>query len=367
VDEATEIQPESFQSADATFDYTEDRVLAEVTNELGEPMPVAMVTDVQRRLEITIPEAAVTAYQGLGEPQADAPIPDRLQGLVIEHAYNAYAAGTGDNLGPCTVRHDNNAGNYVLSYAFTGSAQTASNLGSNWVLRTADTTNSYISLGEAGRYQSTNNLTSVAGNSNVILHEWLPGQEVGRYVQVRRGPVNGTPEPARGHGLYENFDSIMNGDPFLQLTERGRMQANGLPYNPQPALSLDRLRIINKKAEELLLQHLSEAQRRTWLAGAYFDLLAPSGRRYRLQKGHFHNVFLLDSHGNKTREYCAYADDPGGKLPAEDNVFAQMLTLMYDENEFLAHANTWDLSSGKKVFIGQGRDVYLSEVGAVAA
>jgi hypothetical protein len=202
--------------------------------------------------------------------------------------------------------------------------------------------------------------SNIALNGNIILNEWLPGQQqtiAGRYVQVRQGPVTGIPQPAPGHALYENFDTIFD-DTVIQLTAAGRALADLQPAlaNLQPALSPERIEVINRKAQELLLQHLSEAQRQTWLAEAYFDVVVPSGRRYRLQKGHFHNVFLLDLHGTKVREYCAYANDPGGKLPVEDNLFAQMLTLMFDENEFLAHANTWDLRSGKKEFVGQGRD-----------
>ena len=122
-------------------------------------------------------------------------------------------------------------------------------------------------------------------------------------------------------------------------------------------LSPVKLDLVRQKAKELLLAHLSESQRKTWLKNEYFDVQAPSGRRYRLQKGYFHNVFLLDIFNKKVREYCAYAKDPNGSLPVEDNLFAQLMTLRFNENEFLAMANTWDLTKGK-VFVGQGVDAH---------
>lgn len=125
-----------------------------------------------------------------------------------------------------------------------------------------------------------------------------------------------------------------------------------------PVLSRERIEIINRKAKELLLSQLNETQRKTWLAEQYFDMKAPSGRRYRLTAKRTHNVFLLDSLGKPVREYCAYADDPGGTLPLEDHLFAQLVTLQFNELEFLATANTWDLRE-KRTFVGQGRDAQL--------
>jgi hypothetical protein len=121
-DEAHEIVPTSEVLQTAEIAYEQQTALAEPQPDLGSQLAV------QRRLEITVPQAAVTAYGGC-EPGAA--IPERLQTLVVEHAYDAYGAGTGDNLGPCTVRLDHATGNYTLSYVYTA-ASTPVNLSANW-------------------------------------------------------------------------------------------------------------------------------------------------------------------------------------------------------------------------------------------
>jgi hypothetical protein len=115
--------------------------------------------------------------------------------------------------------------------------------------------------------------------------------------------------------------------------------------------------IIRQKSEELLLANLSEAQRKTWLAENFVLVRTPIGRTYRVERGTAMNVFLTDASGTrKLRKYCAYAADPGGSLPVADQVFAQLLTLQFNEREFLRHANTWDLLNPAHTFIGQGAD-----------
>lgn len=118
--------------------------------------------------------------------------------------------------------------------------------------------------------------------------------------------------------------------------------------------------VVRERADRLFLSQLSPDQRQTWLASKYFDVVAPSGRRYRVKGPATHNnVFLVDAVGRELRRYCAYANDPGGMLPAGDQWFSQLLTLRYNEREFLRAANTWDLLRG--VFVGQGADAELAD------
>lgn len=226
-----------------------------------------------------------------------------LEAAIIETAYEAYARGSGDVLGPATVRYEPALDMYMLHYALSNS----STVNPNWVI-------------DWGATSANISISEWQADGSIVFENWLPGGQTNR--------------------------------------------AEFTPVWPEPVLSPEqakRLEVINKKAQELLLQHLTEGQRKTWLAEQYFDMLAPSGRRYRLRHGHYHNVFLLDDHGRAIREYCAYSADPGGKLPAEDNVFAQLMALKFDERSFLAVANTWDLLRNR-LFVGQGVDADLPQL-----
>lgn len=245
--------------------------------------PITIATETERRLEVEVPGAALALGQ------------EHLEALITETAYDFYGQGTGDVLGPCTVRQETTG--FVLSYQWYGTSQAATTVAS-----------------ASTNYRYYNNAVSSA---TTVLSNWLPS--------------------------VTNWEGI----DFAQNILAGQMMA--------PSLSFEKLQVVNKKAEALLLQHLTEMQRKTWLAGKYFDMQAPSGRKYQIKSGKYHNVFLLDNFGNKVREYCAYAKDPGGSLPDADNVFAQLLTLRFNEQEFLAHANTWTLI-GKREFVGQGCD-----------
>lgn len=138
-------------------------------------------------------------------------------------------------------------------------------------------------------------------------------------------------------------------------------------YEPTPAeqaASAERERkrkVATIVAEQLWLAHLSEMQRRTWDQHGYVDVLAPSGRRYRLKNYHAHNVFQVDALGRELRKYCAYANDPGGMLPLGDHLFTQMVTLQFGEREFLAKANTWDMLREGHPFVGQGVDAVFAD------
>jgi hypothetical protein len=168
------------------------------------------------------------------------------------------------------------------------------------------------------------------------------------YTQSYAGAYDWTTQIQWTEGTGSEWIQIPNPDPVVPIA---------------PALSFERVQVINRKARELLLQHLNDLQRRNWLEHNFFDLMVPSGRRYRLKPGLYHNVFLLDQKGKEIREYCAYSKDPGGTLPNEDNVFAQMLTLQYEENEFLSKANTWCLLGHRK-FVGCGVDAAVQQAAA---
>jgi len=89
-----------------------------------------------------------------------------------------------------------------------------------------------------------------------------------------------------------------------------------------------------KRAEELLLLHLSDEQCRQYAEHGYFETTVDD-RVYRINKGRAMNVELME--GDKPKfKYCALPKD---YAPAEDVMLAQLLMLQTDEAKFLATAN----------------------------
>ncbi len=127
-----------------------------------------------------------------------------------------------------------------------------------------------------------------------------------------------------------------------------------------------KVEVVRQKAEQLWMAQLTADERATWMREGYVDVRSEFGRRYRIRNHQSGNVFLLDHGGQPVRKYCAYAADPGGILPAGDYWFVQLETLKYNEREFLAKANTWDLRRNG-LFVGQGVDAGVDEALPLAA
>ena len=96
-----------------------------------------------------------------------------------------------------------------------------------------------------------------------------------------------------------------------------------------------------KRAEELLLMHLDDVQRRQYEELGYFETTVDD-RVYRINKGRAMNVELIDG-GKPKFKYCAL---PRDYAPAEDVMLAQLLMLQTDEARFLATANRTVLHAG---------------------
>jgi hypothetical protein len=99
------------------------------------------------------------------------------------------------------------------------------------------------------------------------------------------------------------------------------------PAEPRSPTAFDR-------ARELLLSHLTEEQRATFIENRWFVVIGGRSRmRYRIETGHLvANVRRL----NDNLRLCAHCDH---SLPMDDHLIAQKLMLEYDEDAFLAIAN----------------------------
>ena len=97
-----------------------------------------------------------------------------------------------------------------------------------------------------------------------------------------------------------------------------------------------------KRAEALLLACLTDEQKHELVTDKRFNVVTPSGKRYRIKRHTHGNVLLLDDHGEPVRRYCA---QPGG-VPDDDAILAQVLALRTDEAAFLRVANETILRAG---------------------
>jgi hypothetical protein len=88
---------------------------------------------------------------------------------------------------------------------------------------------------------------------------------------------------------------------------------------------------------ELLVEHLSPAQRAQYDRFKYFDVVGGNtGRRYRIRHGQVLNVEVLDSTGHRMRLLCFM---PEGRLPIGDVMLAQKLALESFEVEAIKVAH----------------------------
>jgi hypothetical protein len=88
------------------------------------------------------------------------------------------------------------------------------------------------------------------------------------------------------------------------------------------------------RAEKLLTEHLTPAQREQLLAHGYFDVLV-SGKTYRINRGFAGNVHLLDGRKAVSR-FCIH---PSERVPDADAMLSQKLLLEANEAEFIRIAN----------------------------
>jgi hypothetical protein len=139
-------------------------------------------------------------------------------------------------------------------------------------------------------------------------------------------------------------------DPEEDKRQQARVRRAQLLRRTRERSRALRSKVASRVAEELLLDHLTPAQREEWVTHRYFHVETADGRRrYRIDYGLAGNIHLVKcdepvtgKHGIPLRagnRFCAHVYHPDGPIPNEDNVLAQKLLLETSEEEFLAMAN----------------------------
>ena len=91
----------------------------------------------------------------------------------------------------------------------------------------------------------------------------------------------------------------------------------------------------SKRAEELLLLHLTDEEAEQYMKHGYFETKV-NDKIYRINKGRSGNVEQIKKDGKAAFRYCIH---PLEMTPSEDVMLAQFLMLHSDEEKFLKTAN----------------------------
>lgn len=91
-----------------------------------------------------------------------------------------------------------------------------------------------------------------------------------------------------------------------------------------------------ERAKALLMEHLSEKQKKQLIERGEFVVKSKSGKHYAITKGRAGNVFSLDEHRKRVNRYCIHPTD---YVPDYDTMLSQMIWLKWNEEEFLKVAN----------------------------
>lgn len=88
-------------------------------------------------------------------------------------------------------------------------------------------------------------------------------------------------------------------------------------------------------ARQLLLEFLTEAQRKTLEEKHYFDVRGPDGELFRIEDAAHSNVYLLDDDEKELARFCGLVYG----VPRSDSLLAQKLTLETQPQVFMDVAN----------------------------
>lgn len=180
-------------------------------------------------------------------------------------------------------------------------------------------------------YTNASTATTTGATDVTIWNNWNSNANaIARAVGVPRIERNLTPDQ-----LVEREARLAR-----ERDERARQQEiNRARYAEERA----KRSAAEDRAEQLLHSMLSEQQIHMLTKDGKFLVEVNEGRVYEIRRGRAHNVFLLGADGKPIQELCAHVRP---NIPDADNMLAQMLQLMVNEDEYRRVANIWQLLNG---------------------
>ncbi len=145
-----------------------------------------------------------------------------------------------------------------------------------------------------------------------------------------------------GNTWNSNYSSLLTEEQLAQRAENDRIMAvRAEELRREAAEHTARATAAQERAEELLIEMLSDEQRRTREVHGFFEVVgSESGRTYRIRHGIVNNVDrLTEDRRHRDRIMCAHPPE----IPDADCHLAQMLLLVTDENAF------WDVANHHEI------------------
>jgi hypothetical protein len=96
-----------------------------------------------------------------------------------------------------------------------------------------------------------------------------------------------------------------------------------------------RRRVAERRAEALLVEHLTPEQRDDWERMKTFRVIGSEGRVYRIRRGIAGNIERYEGE-RRVEQLCVHIN---GTYPVADNLLTQKLALEYDEADVRRTAN----------------------------
>ena len=222
---------------------------------------------------------------------------------IYTSASSSYPAGTGNSLSD--VRAITTAASQIWQVwndVTTGSATTTNSVFDTWARWSAQTTDSETMAH--------------------VLRSWVGSQEQVREAEQRR------------------------------QARRRREEQQWLQRKKQR-------KVAGKRADKILVEHLSRLQRRQLEKLGFFDVEV-AGRKFRIHNNKYqHNVFELDDENRPVREFCAHTSHA---CPQSDHALAQKLMLESALDEFCRVANVWDRRNGRRELVSEsGRELRVPQ------
>jgi hypothetical protein len=237
------------------------------------------------------------------------------------------------------------------SYAFNAATtSTAGNTNAIWLgwnqgtssaITTATSVTDPWSLWTNSLYTNSTAVTTITTATATAWNNWY-GQ-----LQVRQ--LAGQPV------TRENWPPPMTEEQralrATQDAERARQAAlDQERWARENAERLAKQKASDERALRLLTRLLNEAQKRELERDGCFVVTAPSGNRYRIDKGRSGNVKRIDATGQWIESFCIHQQEA---VPVYDTMLMQKLLIETHEAEFRRVANITQKNGG--MLYGQGR------------
>lgn len=166
---------------------------------------------------------------------------------------------------------------------------------------------------------------------------WITADATG--TQIRKAAWNTWVAQAPAVHIRQHLPALTPEEQLAREQRAAQLAAENAErqrqWREEDAKRLAERKIINDRAEALLLSLMNEQQRKDWIGSGHF-FLHVGDRKYRIRRGSHGNVDLVDEKNKVLENFCCL---PSKDVPEADCVAGQLLSLRFDEEAFIKTAN----------------------------